>query len=86
MELDYSSIYEQRMLIFIETEPQSNKYKQLILNPKEFKNISDALGKVVGEVNIDEKTAVGNYVESEEEYELPDLQSSYLEEDINHET
>jgi len=74
MELDYSDLYGIRTLVFQETEPQSNKYYQVILNQEEFKRMSLSLGSVVGEIRkgID---AVQLKI-SEETYDLPDLQEA----------
>ena len=65
-------LYERRLLVFLETEPQSNKYNQIFLTPEQFKIISSNTG-----------TKISNNLEYEEystllsttEYLLPDLQS-----------
>lgn len=66
-------IYSTRMLIFIEDEPQSNQYHQLILTEDEFKKTAMTIGRVVktGEVETVELQ------ESEELYTLPDLPEIY---------
>ena len=68
-----SVIYEQRLLVFIEQEPQSNKYCQVIFTQDEFKKLSDTIGKENGltEDGLEKRIMC----ESEEEYTLPDLQS-----------
>src|SRR5258708_3542574 len=81
--LDRSELYEQTMVIFIESEPNSNKYRQLILSPKQFKDILDAVAKVFGEKKHDERLMVAEYLESTEEYILADdLRSSYIEDEL----
>lgn len=39
--MNTSELYEQRMLVFIETSPQSNEYRQVHLNKEQFKKVSD---------------------------------------------
>ncbi len=70
---DESVLFEQRVLVFIESEPQSNKYYQVILNPEQFKAMSATLGKKVSVDN--EGLETYELQESEEVYTLPDLQS-----------
>ncbi len=69
-------LYTTRILVFFETEPQSNKYKQLILNGEEFKRVSDAItvGKQVGEREGDIQSFEINL--SDEIYILPDLRDT----------
>jgi hypothetical protein len=64
-----------RLLVFIESKPLSNKYRQVLLNAEEFKNLSFSLGKVVGKE--DENTETVELRFSEEVYDLPDLQEFY---------
>jgi len=72
MKLDTGDFYSTRVLVFMETSPQSNKYNQLFLNAEEFKRMSLTLGTETGE-----KDTNGNDIvklnHSEEEYTLPDL-------------
>lgn len=72
-ELDGDELYEQRLLVFIEIGAQTNKYRQILFNPEEFKKVVMSVGKVVrkDEDGIEEV----EIVESEEIYTLPDLQS-----------
>lgn len=72
-------IYEQRLLVFIESEPQSNKYHQVLLEPEQFKRVSNAVsyGKITGlSPNGNERV---EFLESDEVYTLPDLKSIYIE-------
>lgn len=72
IKVDPLLLYVNRVLVFMETEPQSNVYNQVILNAEQFKAMSEhisektgnKLSKDVDEVNIEL---------SEEEYKLPDL-------------
>lgn len=74
--MDLTQLYETRMLIFIETGPQTNKYRQVIVNNDQFKAISDIIS-----TKIDAgKDKLGEYetmeIElSDEIYPLADLQS-----------
>lgn len=69
-------IHEQRLLVFLETEAQSNKYNQVLLDEKQFKQVSDAIIKEsrVGEDLKPDMEEV-RLETSQEEYSLPDLQS-----------
>lgn len=69
-------IHEQRLLVFLETDAQSNKYNQVLLSPEQFKKVSDAIinTKRTGEDLKPEMEEV-ELTTSEEEYDLPDLQS-----------
>ena len=74
--MDIEQIYEQRLLVFMETEPQSGKYNQVLLDSESFKKVSYS---IAGEPETDENLKPGMEVVeislSEEEYTLPDLQS-----------
>lgn len=74
IQIDDSVLYSTRLLVFIETEPQSNKYRQLVLTPEEFKNVSFSIGKVTNKVGNGEQVEVKM---SEEIWELPDLPEIY---------
>lgn len=70
------SIHEQRLLVFLEIDAQSNKYNQVCLNKEQFKKVSDAIInlKISGEYLKDGMEEI-ELTTSVEEYELPDLQS-----------
>lgn len=72
-----SNLYEQRQLLFIETEPQSNKYRQVLLSPEEFKKVSESFGHLV---RTEGSMEVRSISMSDEIHELPDLQSICEEE------
>ncbi len=65
-------MYGTRLLIFVEEDPQSNKYRQVLLTPEEFKKASMNLGTVTG--MLDDNTENVELQMSEELYDLPDLQ------------
>tara|TARA_Y100000310_G_C20387157_1_gene670989 strand:+ start:410 stop:610 length:201 start_codon:yes stop_codon:yes gene_type:complete len=58
----FNEIYSTRLLVFIESEPQSNKYQQVILTPKQFKEVSDDISLEGDKLRL-----------SKEIYKLPDL-------------
>lgn len=68
--MELKELYTQRTLIFIEEEPQSNKYRQVILTPEEFKRVSDNLGRIASEADGIEQIEINL---SDEIYTLPDL-------------
>lgn len=70
--IDVSDLYNLRMLVFLETEPQSNEYKQVSLSPEQYKKVSkDIVTKFVG--RLDNKRDTCEVILSEEVYKLPDL-------------
>jgi len=73
--LDHSTIYETRLLIFMETDSQSGKFNQIIFNKEQFGKVSEAIGKAFNEKKINDERYEVELPTSEEEYELPDLQS-----------
>lgn len=73
--MDLTEIYETRMLIFLETEPQSNKYNQIMVNQEQFKIISDVISTITDEAMIAPNIESREIKLSEEVYELPDLKS-----------
>lgn len=75
-EINYSDLYGVRVLIFMETEPQSNKYVQVILSPEMFKNMTETICVKTGNV-VREGVDETKIKTSEEEYTLPDLPEAY---------
>jgi hypothetical protein len=69
-------IHEQRLLVFLETDPQSGKFNQVLLNDEQFKKVSDAIitSKRTGE-DLKKDMEEVKLETSVEEYVLPDLQS-----------
>lgn len=47
MEVDPSPFYEQRVIVLMETKPQSNVYYQVLLDKEQFKGMSKNLGKPI---------------------------------------
>lgn len=78
MKIDTNDLYGIRMLVFLEVEPQSNRYTQVLLNPKQFKIISGTIGTVIG---VEEEKEIVKWTCSEEEYTLPDLQEIYTDDE-----
>lgn len=76
----YCELYGVRLLVFMETAPQSNNYHQVILNPDQFKRVSDSIvhgAKVVGREGSRE---IIESPLSEETYPLPDLKEIHEKE------
>lgn len=71
MQIDKYTLYGTRLLVFLEDSPQSNQYHQVILNPTQFKRVSDAISNVVGRNGDDEDVEMELSVDT---YKLPDLQ------------
>lgn len=67
-------LYSERVLVFIEIEPQSNKYRQCILPPERFKKMTSTLGKIIK--NKDGSETIET-IESDDIYILPDLEQIY---------
>jgi len=72
MNEEIEDIYSTRLLVFIEDNPQSNKYHQMFFTPEEFKRISMAIGKDTGRKNG--RLDIIEFQQSVETYALPDLQ------------
>jgi len=76
--IDSHELWVTRLLVFLETSPQSDTYHQVILNPEQFKAVSDAIAEVLSTTQNDIETI--NIELSEETYKLPDLQEIYIKE------
>lgn len=70
---DTSGLYISRLLVFVEESPQSNLYRQVMLNPVQFKKVSDAVVTVEKPQDKDGIEQV-SFNQSEELYTLPELQ------------
>lgn len=46
LKLDTKELYKIRLVVLLEEEPQSNKYRQVMLNPGEFKKVSDVVHSI----------------------------------------
>ena len=71
-QVDKYTMYGTRLIILMEHEPQSNKYRQVILDSERFKEVSDAVcGGTVPEGLEEEEVEI---IMSKDVYELPDLE------------
>lgn len=75
MIIDKYTLYGTRLLVFLEDSPQSNKYRQVILTPEQFKDFSNSIGTVVNKDGDDEDVEM---TLSDKIYTLPDLQETSL--------
>jgi hypothetical protein len=69
-QIDPYELYGTRLLVFLEEEPQSNKYRQILLTKDEFKKLSLSIGTVVEQDGADQTVEMHM---SEDLYTLPDL-------------
>lgn len=71
----HAEIYGVRVLVFMESEPQSNKYNQLIFNNEQFRKVSKIIGDVYPYLGKEKETDIDLYKlnQSHEVYDLPDL-------------
>ncbi len=69
---NFGELYSTRMLIFLETKPQSNEYYQVYLNPEEFKRFSATIGRPTGKKDEKDNDIIEIQM-STEIYDLPDL-------------
>ena len=58
-----NEIFGIRLILLLEDEPQSNRYRQIKLNPAQFKQLSDFVGKTVasGEVSSEDGLLRADY-------------------------
>lgn len=71
--LPSQELYSIRTLVFQETEPQSNKYKQIIFTPEEFKRTAETIGKIIKKSTDESHIDIIEVTLSDEVYMLPDL-------------
>lgn len=71
--MNIQELYIIRTLIFLETEPQSNEYHQVMLDQETFKKVTEVMSTLVKDGEVQEV----NLDLSEETYKLPDLQDIY---------
>jgi len=69
--IEFEELYESRLIILLETAPQTNKYMQILLNKEEFKKVSEVIANLSGEKEIDGRVEVDLKV-SDEEITLPE--------------
>jgi hypothetical protein len=65
MEVNYDDLYKLRILVFIENEPQSNLYRQVILSPHQYQSVSSSIGEGGTPLKV---------LASEDLFKLPDLE------------
>lgn len=75
LDKDEIGLYEQRLLVFLETEPQSNEYNQVYLTKEQFKKVSDSICVPAPQEIVRKGIEIVKVEASEEIYFLPDLQS-----------
>lgn len=74
IEISSIDLYENRILIFLEISPQSNKYNQVVLTFEEFKNMTATISKKTGKMlapTVEEVLIETNKTQ----FVLPDLPS-----------
>lgn len=61
--VDPAPLYELRIVVLMETSPQSNKYRQIVLDQQQFRDMSQHLGKLVKmPAGLEDKSPIENYV------------------------
>jgi hypothetical protein len=80
-----SAFYTTRLIILLEDSPQSNKYRQLILTPAQFKVISDVIGAQFETISKEKGRFIQKIkVADDITTKLPDnLQDFYIEKNAN---
>lgn len=71
--MDLNELYETRMLVFMETSPQSNKYNQVMLTPEQYKAVSGEISTLISVDKENPNKEIRELDLSEEVYTLPDL-------------
>lgn len=74
-QIDKYTLYGIRLLVFLEDDPQSNIYKQVIFTPEHFKKVSDA---VCGSEATEEEEEEVEITMSVDTYKLPDLMETQI--------
>ncbi len=69
---DFFILYEQKLIILLETDCGSNKYNQVILNEEQFKKVSNTISNCFEIKKINEEFEEIGIKLSEEEYTLPE--------------
>lgn len=72
IQVDPSPLYELRIVVLMETAPQSNTYRQIILDQQQFLNMSQHLGKLVKKAEGD--SSLDNYTVEFDEHTTYQLQ------------
>jgi len=72
-----TELYETRLIFMVETDPQTNKYRQIILNNEEFKQVSDLLANIFRKKYNTKDNESFEVLEGEEIVTLPDSFKTY---------
>lgn len=73
-------LYNQRLLLFLEQEPQSNIYRQLLFTPLEHERVVTVLESIAVETKLINNFRYFKMRSSEELHALPDCQETIKEE------
>ena len=68
---EIDELYRNRLLVFLETAPQSNKYFQVYFSPKDFERVLNAVDKTFPLIAPNVRSI--NLHVSNETYDIPDL-------------
>ena len=74
-----SDIFGLRMVVLLESEPQSNRYMQVSLSPEQFLELSNKFGEIMGEKVTDDGIPTGSYHLISDEIVLPDWVRDYYD-------
>ena len=74
-----SDIFGLRMVVLLESEPQSNRYMQVALSPEQFLELSNKFGEIMGEEVTEDGLRKGMYQLMLDEIVLPDWVRDYYE-------
>ena len=74
-----SDIFGLRMVVLLESEPQSNRYMQVALSPEQFLELSNKFGEIMGEEVTEDGLRKGMYQLMSDEIVLPDWVRDYYE-------
>ena len=74
-----SDIFGLRMVVLLESEPQSNRYMQVSLSPEQFLELSNKFGEIMGEKVTDDGIRTGSYHLISDEIVLPDWVRDYYD-------
>lgn len=70
----FQVLYTRRLVVLLETDPQTNVYQQVVLNASQFKSVSDSIADTFpkGDMQGLKKGHTSHYLNlSSEEYTLP---------------
>ncbi len=78
-----AALHSTRLLVFLEKEPLSNEYSQVMLDPEQFKHFSFSLGKIVARHDPSDPRKIDKVAVdiTPETFKLPDLPQIYEKKD-----